>query len=386
VPERLEFTEESVLGTAREAAGGPSDFGGEGFREGLRVLLETYERTANFSEAGRRRNHRRVVQLLANRLRIQQALERHPEILAREVRRPLVMTGLPRSGTSALFNLLAADPAARPLRLWEALFPWPLDEPPPDGRDPRRDAVEAHYARGRERNPEFTKIHYLSADTPEECVLLLSHDFCDAQMGIEVVMEPYGSWFQKQDLRRTYAYYRQLLKLLDWQRPGERWTLKTPAHLWAIDPLIELFPDVCLVWTHRNPLESTASICSMTAALMAAREGFDPRELGPPLLEYYAASLERGLAARARRDSARFFDADYRRFLADPVGVAESIYAHFGLPLGPGVIAALRRHARENPQGRHGAHEYSLADYGLTPGRVRERFADYIRRYDLPAD
>lgn len=378
------FDEAEVLEAARKATG-LTDFGGEGFREGLRVLLETYEKTANFNEKGRKRNYRRVVSLLVNRLHIQETHRKHPEIRQRAIERPLILTGLPRSGTSALFNLLGADPAARPLRLWEALFPWPMDLEPGQS-DPRRDAVEAHYARGREKNPEFTKIHYLSADNPEECVLLLAHDFCDVQMGIEVMMEPYGSWFQQQDLHRTYAYYADLLRMLDWQRPGERWTLKTPAHLWAIDVLAELFPDVGLVWTHRNPLECTASICSMTAALMVAREGFDPATLGPVVLEYYARSLERGLAARDRLDPARFVDVDYRRFVSDPLAAARSIYGHFDLPQGEAVRAALRQHMADHPQGRHGRHEYSLEQYGLTPGAVRERFADYIQRFDLPAD
>lgn len=380
------FSEEALLAAARQAAGGLSDFGDEGFRQGLRVLLETYEKTAGFNAAGRRRNFRRVVQLLANRLQLQRCWTRSPEILERPIRRPLLLTGLPRSGTSALFNLLAADSRARPLLLWEALFPWPLEEPPPDGRDPRRDAVEAHYARAREKNPEFTRIHYSSADTPEECVLLLAHDFCDVQLGIEVVMEPYASWFQEQDLRRTYAYYHDLLRTLDWQRPGQRWTLKTPAHMWAIDPLLENFPDLCVVWTHRNPLQCVASICSMTAALMADREGFQRRQLGAPLLEYYARSLERGLAARARHDPAHFVDVDYRRFLEDPLEVAGAVYTHFGLPLDGQVQEALRRHAKHNPQGRHGRHDYALEDYGLAPEQVRERLGDYIRRYDLPAD
>ncbi len=381
----FEFSEERLLDEARRTTG-LSDFGDEGFREGQRVLCATYEGAANFSEKGRKRNWRRVLQLLQNRLQIQAALTRHPEIRERAIRRPMMLTGLPRSGTSALFNLLGADLAARPLRLWEALFPHPLEGVAPGQSDPRRDAVEAQFARSRERNPDFTKIHYASADTPEECVLLLAHDFCDVQMGIEVMMEPYGSWFVRQDLRRTYAYYADLLRLLDWQRPGERWLLKAPAHLWALDVLTETFPDVCVVWTHRNPLQCVASICSMTAALMAGRESFDPRALGPVVMEFYAASLDRGLAAREGLDARRFADVEYRAFVADPVKTAEAIYAHFDLPLSADTAERLRRHAAEHPQGKHGSHEYSLEEYGLDAERVRARFADYIARYELPSD
>jgi hypothetical protein len=326
------FREEAVLEAARRATG-LSDFGDEGFREGLRVLLETYEKTANFHEKGRKRYWRRVVQLLSTRLRVEEAFRKHPEIHERAIRRPVFLTGLPRTGTSALFNLLAVDPAARPLLLWEGIFPDPLEDLEPGRPDPRYQAIKAQYDRLREKDPDFTKIHFVSADTPEECVLLLSHDFCDAQMGIEVMMEPYASWFQKQDLHRPYAYYRELLKLIDWQRPGERWLLKSPAHLWALDVLVEMFPDACIVLTHRDPLEAIASACSLTDALMVVRASHDKRELGPAVLEYYARSLERGLGAREQAEPRRFADVDYRELVAEPLAALRRIYEHFGLPL-----------------------------------------------------
>ena len=381
----VEFTEERALAEACEATG-LSDFGDERFRDGLKVLLETYSKSAHFNEKGQRRNWRRVVQLLSTRLRMQAAFARHPEIRTREVRRPMVLTGLPRSGTSALFSFLAAHPEARPLRLWEAVFPDPMEGLPPGQSDPRRDALEAHYAKGREKNPEFTKIHYTSADTPEECVVLMAHEFCDVQMGIEVMMEPYASWFRQQDFTRTYEAYANFLRMVDWRSPGERWILKAPAHLWALDVLVKTFPDVAVVWTHRNPLQCVASICSMTAALMVAREDLDPLTLGPEVMDFYATSLERGLKARELVPSDRFFDVDYRDFVSDPMRVAERIHQYFGLDFSSGSKAELEAHAAAHPQGQHGTHEYSLEQYGLTPETVRARFADYIRDFDLPSD
>ncbi len=381
----IEFSEQRVLADARDAAE-LEDFGDLRFLAGLRVLLETYDKTAGFSEKGRRRNYKRVVSLLATRLRVEAAFASHPEIRQRVLRKPVVLTGLPRSGTSALFNLLGADPAARPLRLWEAIFPDPLggsEAAAPGPSDPRRDALEAHYARAREANPDFTKIHYTSADNPEECVLLMAHDFCDVQMGIEVMMEPYASWFRAQDFRRMYAYYHDLLKMLDWQRPGERWTLKAPAHMWAIDVLVETFPDVGIVWTHRDPIACTASICSMTAQLMKAREDFDLRELGPVVMDFYATSLERGLAAREKLDPGRFLDVRYLDFVEDPVAAVSDIYQYFDLPLGAAVAQALRDHIEAHPQGKHGSHDYSLAQYGLSEDQVRARFESYIDRFAL---
>jgi hypothetical protein len=383
VTEEFEFSEESVLEAAREATG-LSDFGDEDFREGLRVLLTTYDKTAGFNEKGRRRFYRRVVQLLSQRLKIEAAFARHPEIRERQIRRPVYLTGLPRTGTSALFNLLAMDPAARPLLLWEGIFPDPLEDLEPGQEDPRLVALRAHYERGRQKNPEFTKIHFADADTPEECVMLLAHTFCDLQMGIEPLMDPYGAWFQKQDLRASYAYYHDLLKMLDWQRPGERWLLKSPAHLWALDVLVEMFPDACIILTHRNPLEILPSSCSMMAPLMVAREPLDLEELSATVLEFLARSLERGLAARDRSDPRCFLDVDYQRFVAEPIKAVESIYDYFQLELPAEAEAAMSAHVRDNPRGKHGEHDYSLAEYGLTPEAVTKRLAFYIDRFDIP--
>jgi hypothetical protein len=381
VPEAPDWSEASVLAEAR-ASTGLSDFGDEAFRDGLRALLATYAGNP-FSEKGQRRNRRRVVGLLATRLRVEAALARHPELLARPVAHPIVLTGLPRSATSALFNLLGEDPAARPLRLWEAQAPDPLDGLPPASEDPRRAAIDAYYAKGRAEHPEWTRIHFTSADTPEECVLLHAFACHGVQLGIEPLLEPYASWYQAEvaDLRPLYAYQKKLMQLLDWQRPGERWLLKAPAHLWGLDALAATFPDVAIVWTHRDPVACTASACSMTAALMTTLEGLDPHGLGPRVLEFYARSLDRGLAAREKMDPARVVDVSHDEFVSDAVGVAKRIYAYFRLPLTDAARAAFERHAAENPRAKHGSHEYDLEKFGLSEARVRERFRAYQQRF-----
>ncbi len=376
----MDWSEESVLAEARAAAGS-EDFGGGAFRDGLRALLRTYAENA-FSEKGQKRNRRRVVTLLATRLKLEAALRRHPEVLARTVTSPVVLTGLPRSATSALFNLLGEDPAARPLRLWETQCPDPLDLAP-GAPDPRREAIEAYYAQGREKNPDWTKIHFTSADTPEECVLLHAYAFHGVQLGIEPLLEPYASWYQAQvnDLRPLYAYQKRLMRLLDWQRPGERWLLKAPAHLWGLDALAATFPDVAIVWTHRDPVACTASACSMTAALMTSLEGLDKEWLGPRVLEFYARSLDRGLVARDKLDARRVVDVSHDEFVSDAAGVAKRIYAHFGLALTPAALAAFEKHAAANPRAKHGRHDYDLEEFGLSEARVRERFREYQQRF-----
>ncbi|HKA16468.1 MAG TPA: sulfotransferase [Myxococcota bacterium] len=377
---RTTFDESELVAEACAEAG-LADLGA-GHRDGLRVLLRTYDENP-FHERGRARNRRQVVRWLVTRLRVIEAWRRHPEIRARAIRGPWFLTGLPRSGTSALFNLLAADPSARALLNWEARIPEPLEGLAPGAPDPRRAALAASYERGRAEHREFAAMHYTSVDTPEECVLLQGSSFSCVQTGIEVLLEPYGSWYRAQPLGGMYAYYADLLRLLDWQRPGERWLLKAPAHLWGIRELFAAFPDARVVWSHRDPVASIASVCSMTHLLMRAWMDVDARALGPRVLDFYATSLERGLAAREACDPARFVDVHHDEIARDPIAVVMRVYARFGRPLEGAVRDAIERYARAHPRGEHGEHAYRLADYGLAPEAVHRRFADYCERFAI---
>ncbi len=234
----------------------------------------------------------------------------------------------------------------------------------------------------RERDGGFAKIHFASADTPEECVLLLAHAFCDVQMGIEVLVEPYASWFRQQDLRAAYRYYLDLLRMLQLQRPGARWLLKSPAHLWAIDVLLEQIPDASIACTHRDSRDCVASYCGM----LESRHFAPLSDLGPRVLEYLAASLERGLAQRNGAEPGRFYDVAYGDFVADPLRVARGIHHHFGIDFGDPVEQAMRAHVAAHSQGEHGAHEYDLERYGLSPRVVLDRLAGYCELFGLARD
>jgi hypothetical protein len=377
----VSFDEEELLSEAR-AATGLSDFGRDDFRPGLRKLIEMAEQNP-FTEKGRAQHRGRLVMLLSTRLKCQEAFRRHPEILGRKIERPMFLTGLPRSGTSALFNLLAADPAARPLLLWEGIFPDPNWDLAPGELDPRYKAMKAMSEQTRKKNPEFTKAHFADADTPEECVLLHAFGLDGGQLGYELMLEPYASWFAGHDLRPLYRYQADLLRLLDWQRPGERWLLKTPSHLWALDALVETFPDCAIVWNHRDPAACIASISSMIWMIIRDRVAITAEELGPRILAHYADSMDRALAVRARLDPARFADVDYDALVADNLAAARSIYEHFGLPFEGRARAAMEGHAASHPKDKHGKHEYDLATYGLTREQVDARFASYRERFGV---
>lgn len=378
---QVSFDVDELLAKARGAEK-LEDFGSDDFLEPLKVLCQTYD-TSPFDEGGRKRNQRRVLGLLGTRLRVEAALGRNPEIRDRPLNPPMVLTGLPRSGTSALFNLLGTDPAARALLLWETQFPDPIEGLPAGAPDPRHEAVRAYYEEAHKKNPEFTKIHFASADTPEECVLLHALTLNGVHHGVEVMLEPYASWYRDQDLLPMYRYYRMLLQMLDFQRPGDRWLLKAPAHMWAIEELLEVFPGTSVVWSHRDPLMCTASICSMTYALGQGSLDVPKEVLGPVVMDFYATSLERGLAARDRSDAARFVDVTHDDFVEDPDAVVERIYGHFNLDLIDAARAAMQAYAAANPKGKHGAHKYSLEEWGLDPAAVRRRFQPYVERFGI---
>lgn len=354
------------------------DFGSPPYREGLDVLLETYDRNIKDPE-GRKRCRDRVVMQLATRLKCEHAFKTIPQIAEQEIVAPIFVTGLPRSGTSALLNLLVAAPDNRGLLQWEAQFPDPWPDSQPGQEDPRYPylvkALEAN------QNSEFAKIHFIDADTPEECVLLHAYAFNGVQLGFEIMLEPYRSWLLAQDLEPLYRYQKRQMQMLNWRNPGKQWMLKAPAHMLGIDAIIKVFPDARFIWCHRNPVAVTASINSMNKAVMAMYAGdyshLDSGEIGRAVMEWYAMSLEKGLAQRARLSPELFVDCSQREFVDHPMQVVEKVYKAFGLSLSEESRKAMQAHIDANPKGKHGKHEYDLAEYGLTRKMIEERFAFY---------
>ncbi|HQQ63061.1 MAG TPA: sulfotransferase [Pseudomonadales bacterium] len=364
------------------AATGLEDFGPDDFKEGLQKLIETY--TSNgFDERGVKRNRKRLVKLLQVRLRMEAAWKNHPEIREVPIRAPMFLTGLPRTGTSALLNLLSQDPAARPLKLWEGMSPDPLPGNPAENQDPRYIQLKSFYEEAHKKNPDFDKIHFTNADTPEECIHLLNHTFQDVQFGVETMMEPYGSWFQQQDHMPSYRYYADILRMLQWQRPGQRWLLKTPGHLWALDCLVTLFPDCSIIITHRNPLECVTSYASMMESMLIGRD-FDRKDFGPVVMEYLARKVESSLRQREHIDPSRIIDLQFNEFIADGVGTVRKIYQHFAMPMSADIENRFLQYAQAHPMGKHGKHDYRLEEYGLTEQRILDRFAFYIDRFQVP--
>ncbi len=371
------FVAEELIREAQQQTGF-DEFGEPSIREGLEVLLETYDRNI-LDPDGRKRCRERVVMQLATRLKCENAFRTITEIDKQEIVAPIFVTGLPRSGTSALLNLLVAAPENRGVLQWECQFPDPWPDTKPGEEDFRYPYLVK--ALDDNRDSDFSKIHYVDADTPEECVLLHAYAFNGVQLGFEIMLEPYRSWLLAQDLVPLYQYQKRQMQMLNWRNPGKQWMLKAPAHMWAVDAILDVFPDARFIWCHREPVAVTASINSMNRAVMGMYAGnhdhIDKSAIGNAVMEWYAMSLEKGLSEREQRDPSLFIDTSQSEFVSQPMAVVEKVYSGFGMELTDAARAAMHAHIDNNPKGKHGKHEYDVAEYGLTREIIEERFAFY---------
>jgi hypothetical protein len=358
---------------------GLADFGADDYRDGLDVLLESYDRDAGLTPAGLRVTRALLRGALTARLLSEAAWARHPEYARVAIERPVFVTGLPRTGTTALHRLLVADPAHQGLELWLTEAPQP--RPPRDTwpGDPVFKMIQAGVQRHQISHPEFMGVHLMAADQVEECWQLLRQSMRSISYECLAHLPGYSAWLSRQDWTGAYQRHRRNLQLIGLPDLDRRWVLKNPSHLFALDALLRVYPDALVIQTHRSPRAAIASVCSLAAQ---ATDGwsatFHGVTLGQDQLELWARGLDDFTAARARYDPARFCDVDYGEFVADPVGTVESVYACFGLTLSGQAADAMRRlHARSAGADRPG-HHYSLSDYGLTGEQVDERFAGHL--------
>ena len=375
----IHFHPEALIEQAMESTE-LNEFGRLPVRPGLEALCETYERHVR-DPAGRQRCRDRLVNLLVVRLRCERAMKTIPAIAEQEITAPIFITGLPRSGTSALVNLLSQGAENRGLLQWEVQFPDPWPGTAPGHVDPRYPHLVKALAENQDN--AFQKIHYVDADTPEECVLIHAYAFSGVQMGFEIMLEPYRSWLLEQDLYPMYAYQKRQLQMLNWRNPGGRWVLKAPAHMWALESIRRVFPDARFVWCHRHPVPVVASINSMTRAIMDMFMGdcshMDAGEVGHSVMEWYAMSLDRGLTTREVMPPELFVDCSQAEIAENPMAVVERIYDSFDLSLDAPSRAAMESFVSDNPKGKHGRHDYDLASFGLSEEAVLDRFDFYLQ-------
>jgi hypothetical protein len=353
---------------------GPDD---DNYREALGVLLDSYRNEADLTELGSKMNRFFLRGALVARLLSQAGWKQHPEYADVVIERPIFVTGLPRTGTTALHRLLGADPAHQGLEMWLAEFPQP--RPPRDTWDdnPVFAQMQAQFARHHEENPDYTGLHFMTADGLEECGQLLRQSLHSVSYETLAHLPSYSRWLSEQDWVPSYQRHRRNLQLIGLNDPGKRWVLKNPSHLFALDAIMAVYPDALIVQCHRPAETIMASMCSLAQHTTEGQSNtFVGAQIGADELETWARGLELFNAQRAQYDQAQFCDLDYHDFVADPVAAAAGIYEHFGLPLSDEARQAMADDYAASKTGpRAPKHHYALEDYGLTTEQVQERFA-----------
>ncbi len=363
---------------AIRAAGGFDDFGDTDYREPFEILMGSYDDESRLHPLGRWLAEYQVVGLLTNRLLSNKWWKEHPELHDVPIERPLVITGIVRTGSTALHYLMGANPDTQCLEFFLATHVQP--RPPRHTWRRRRDfwAARAELAMMYGLGEGLEAIHHITADGPEECRHLLAQSFTDDCFEVGNHVPTYAAWYGSRNHVGSYRRHRRLIQIIGGHELGKRWLLKYPVHIRHIDALLEVYPDACIIQTHRDPaaiLDSYVSLCTHFRKLQE-REA-PRREVALHQMEVWAVAAERALAAR-RRHPDRFHDVHFRDFMADPVGTAEKALAHWGQPLSAAGRAALEAHQRAHPPGKFGKHAYHGVDYGITREQIHERFATYM--------
>ncbi len=363
---------------------------GEESIEPLAVLVGALEGEARLTVLGRWITHRFLGRLIAQRVAVERYVAGDPGVGDEPIDAPWFVTGAPRSGTTVLHAVLAADPRNRVPRGWELLHP----APPPDPADPDQIATRIRLADVELRTPQVVApglgdIHDYSGEMPKECLSAMSLAFRSEEFIARYDVPSYVSWLQRCDMRPAYEMHRRVLQVLQRRRPTARWVLKSPVHLHSLATLLDVYPDARVSFTHRDPLAVLGSVSSLVATMRSVHsDHVDAEGIGRYHAELYGVSLDGlvdsvdGTAGRpALLDPARTTHTRHDDFLADPLTALGAIYDRLGWDLPPGVAGAQAAAIRSQTQAAPGTHRYALADYGIAPDQERRRLGRYLDRF-----
>lgn len=373
---------ETIIANAR-AATGLDDLGDPAPLEGLPVLVKASNEEARLSERGAALWEKSITDYLVNRMKVIDYVKQHPALLEAPIARPTFVFGLPRTGTTLTINLLSADPARRCYRRFEALD----SVPPVSGdyhADPRYQAELAKGEMAMKYMPQIAAIHWEDADSPSEDQYAMAQSFCSQIYDSQVNIPSYREWFFQADYQPAFRFQKQILQLLQ-ANVGGKWTLKNPWHPLFLDDLTAVFPDAELVMTHRDPVEVVGSACSLLKAVRPIyTDDVRPGEIAEALLATFDHMIARQNAYRDAHGEDAIFDIQYIEQLKDPLGVMRRLYERFDTPFTPEAQQGMEAMMAYNPKGKHGKHEYTLEEFGLSAKWVRDHFKEYTDRYAIP--
>ena len=375
----LELVPAAMLTAAAERTG-LTDFGDPAFRERLDVLCASLREEAGLSDVGVAIVFEQVVGNLVNRLRLEALVAAHPEIEDVVIDRPIVICGLPRTGTTHLHNLIAADPAIRYLPYWESLEPFPAPDEPDEQASRERctvglDMIDTSM-------PEFKRMHDMTVDHAHEEIQLLANDISGMLFETTYYIPSFAVHYRSHDQGPSYAYLKRSLQALQWLRGGRRWLLKSPQHLEQFPTLLATFPDATFVVTHRDPVEVMRSMTTMISysARMASAQP-DPVKISRRWIDRGGDLLGGCVRDRDVLPADRSIDVRFDDFMADEEGTVAAIYALAGQPFDAAAQAAMAEFRIEHPRGRHGGVDYHPEDLGLDVSELAELFRPYRERF-----
>jgi hypothetical protein len=379
-----------VLDAARSideavAAAGTDDFGDPRYRDGLDRLLASLRDEAGLTELGEASLAFQVQASLRNRLQVIHWLRDHPEAAASPVERPIVVVGLPRSGTTLLSAVLDCDPAHRSLLRWESRHAVPPPTTATLRTDPRVAKVEAELDALDQLNPGFKAIHHEPAGGPTECVTVLAQDFRSIMWSCMANTPSYSEWLLSDDCdyASAYEYHRRELQVLQSSAPGV-WSLKTPQHCLSLGDLFATYPDARLIMTHRDPVAATTSMVSLVRSLTGMLTDADH---GAFIARYWTEALaqmmDRVMAWRDEHGDDAFVDLPYGELVADPMAAMARVYRELGDELSPEAESRMRAYVDDNPQHKHGGHRYTSDELGVDSAAAADRFAAYRARFEV---
>jgi hypothetical protein len=385
----VEFNAQGLLNQASEESQ-LNDFGDEAFREPFEVLVKALKQEANLNPIGRYVQHERSLNTLKNRLRLSETIRLHPEILQEEIVAPAAIVGLPRTGTTMLHRVLASDSRFFAPLWYEVRNPAPFLDWDPNDVDQRLVLAEAEVAALLEANPEIAAIHPMDPLGADEDILLLEHSFYSTVPNAFCNLPSYHDWLFSHSNQPGYDYLKILLQCLQWQKKKRngssenlKWLLKTPHHLHFLDCLLNTFPDIQIIQTHRDPIDTIPSISSFNYNLWITQaDNVSAAKVGEQWSNMFARGLNHAMEVREQHLE-QFIDLSFKELLSDPITSTEKIYSFIDMEITKEARSAMQTHREENKRELRPSHEYSLGDFGFSEQTINSQFTAYKEKFAL---
>jgi hypothetical protein len=380
----IPLDEAAELATA-EASTGLHDWGqDQSFRIGLKIFIEAVEEmhpTPIFRDTVRKR----IQRILETRLHLVDDANQHPEIEQQVIEKPIAIIGLPRTGTTITYDLLDLDPANRAPREFEMLLPWPASDAATFTTDPRIAVIQAMNDNYIKHAPQILEIQRMDCTQAGECNHGMTYHFAGSNFPAEFGIPKFTKWVIEEIPEGLYRTHKRLLQQFQWKGPKGRWVIKSPHHLFDLEGLVDTYPDVGMIWTHRDPVATLSSLSSFFAALQAAvGHGGDLHEIGRLVVDTWCEAMARATRVRAENPAieAKILDIAHRDMVLNPVASVRRIYERFDRPFTPEYEALIHKFLKENSNAaRLGKHKHSPEKFGINPDEVHERLAGYYKRF-----